>query len=73
LDEEARTSLAERLEVIAEELSDLGQACLTEALSLSRDDDKAGAARAAAQERRLAAARRAVLKAVAALRERPGE
>jgi hypothetical protein len=59
--------LSERLQAIAEELAELGQARLAEALSKTEDGDEAGAARAAARERSLAAARRSVLKAVSAL------
>jgi hypothetical protein len=68
--DERATALGERLEAIAEELAEMAQAHLAEALSCTEDGDDEGAARAAAEERRVAAARRAVLKAAATLGNR---
>lgn len=60
-----------RLEVIAEELADLGRARLRQAVEAEADGQ--AAPEAVAQERRLASARRAVLRAVAALGGGPDE
>jgi len=57
-----------RLEVIAEELADMGRARLHQAL-----EDEDSAAEASAEERRLSAARRAVLRAVSALSDADGD
>ena len=58
--------LRSRLEAIAEELADLGQATLVEAL-------ETGSPAPEAQERRLSRARREVLKAAAMLGDRPDD
>jgi hypothetical protein len=52
-----------RLEIVAEELADLGRSRLHDAL----EDDDGASSPAAADERRLASARRAVLRAIAVL------
>ena len=60
MDTERTAAIRSRLEEIAEELDDIGQACLREAISQQ-------SAPAAADERLIARARRAVLKAAGLL------